>query len=177
MRKSRIHWLLTGVLALAPALVQASVNTAQPRPLEQRVRHELLMLPYYNVFDNLAFQVQGNRVILSGQVTQPVLKSDAEHVVASIPGVEGVTNRIEVLPLSGFDNQIRWAELRAIYGFPSLQRYGAPVNPSIHIIVRGGHVTLEGVVDNEADRNLAYIRANGVPGVFSVENNLRVATL
>jgi hyperosmotically inducible protein len=108
-------------------------------------------------------------------VVRPILKSDAENVVKRVEGVEHVVNRVEVLPLSGFDNSIRRRETRAIYGFPSLQRYGLGTQPSIHIIVNNGHVTLTGIVDNQADKNVAYIQANSVPGVFSVTNNLRVA--
>jgi hyperosmotically inducible protein len=118
--------------------------------------------------------VQGNKVILFGEVVRPVLKDDAASVVKRIAGVQEVDNRIAVLPVSLFDNQIRRAELREIYSYPSLQRYGLGTLPSIHIIVNNGHVTLEGAVDNQIDRNLAGIRANSVPNVFSVTNNLRV---
>jgi hyperosmotically inducible protein len=114
-------------------------------------------------------------VILTGDVTQPVLKSDAEHAVKRIPGVTNVVNNIRVLPLSPFDNQTRRAVYRSVFSFGSLYRYAMGANPSIHIIVDNGHVTLKGVVDNEGDKSLAYIRANGVPGVFSVTNELRVA--
>src|SRR6202035_1378889 len=140
-----------------------------------KVRHELLMLPYYGVFDDIAFRVDGGTVTLMGEVTRPTLKSDAENVVKRIEGVTNVVNQIEVLPLSPMDNQIRMAEYRAIYGDPVLStRYGYRALPSIHIIVKNGQVTLVGVVANEADRNLVNIRANGVPGVFSVTNNLQV---
>ncbi len=171
--KVRFQWVLAGVAALMPALVLGSVRT-ETAPLEQRVRHELVMLPYYNVFDNLAFRVEGGRVVLSGQVVRPTLKSDAERVVRAIPGVERVVNNIEVLPLSPNDDRIRLALLRAVYWQPSLSRYGLGTQPSIHIIVKNGHVTLEGVVNNTADRNIAGLQANGVSGVFSVTNNLRV---
>ena len=142
--------------------------------LAKEVRHELVMLPYYSVFDNLAFQVNGDKVILLGQVTRPTLKSDAEGVVKGIEGVASVTNKIEVLPLSPMDDQLRRALFRAIYSEAGLQRYGNMAVPSIHIIVSNGNVTLEGVVDNEMDKNLANIRANQVPNVFSVKNNLVV---
>jgi len=132
------------------------------------------MLPYYGVFDNLAYSVNGYNVTLMGQVTRPTLKSDAERVVKDIEGVESVTNNIEVLPLSPNDDRIRMAEYRAIYGDTALSRYGLNAVPPIHIIVKNGQVTLEGVVANEGDRNIANIRANGVPGVFGVTNNLRV---
>jgi len=132
------------------------------------------MLPYYGVFDNLAYRVDGNNVTLLGQVRDPVLKSDAENVVKRIEGVGKVDNKIEVLPLSSFDNQTRMAEFRAIYGYPGLDRYGMQSVPSIHIIVSNGHVSLEGVVDSQADKDLAGMRANTVAGVFSVQNNLQV---
>src|SRR5258708_5753041 len=142
--------------------------------LAKEVRHELVMLPYYNVFDNLAFKVDGSTVTLLGQVTRPTLKSDAERVVKSIEGVDRVINNIQVLPLSPNDDRIRMAVYRAIYSQPALQRYGMQAVPPIHIIVDNGNVTLEGVVASEADKNIANLQANGVPGVFSVKNNLRV---
>lgn len=155
------------------ALGSAQSNRGQDRIVKE-VRHELVMLPYYNVFDNLAFKVDGSTVTLMGQVTRPTLKSDAERVVKGIEGVEKVVNNIEVLPVSPNDERIRLAVYRAIYGQPGLQRYGLQAVPPIHIIVKNGNVTLEGVVANEADKNIANVQANGVPGVFSVKNNLRV---
>jgi hyperosmotically inducible periplasmic protein len=148
----------------------------QAKDLNDAVRHELVMLPYFNIFDNLAFRVDdGGVVTLLGDVTQPVLKTDAERAVKKIPGVTQVVDEIKVLPLSPMDNRIRFAEYRAIFGFGGLYRYAMGTNPSIRIIVENGHVTLVGVVDNQADKNMAGIRANGVPGVFSVTNDLRVA--
>ena len=145
--------------------------------LTQEVRHQLVMLPYYTIFDDLAFHVTGSTVTLLGQVTNPTLKSDAENVVKHIEGVTQVNNQIQVLPLSPMDWQIRRAEFRAIYGDPQIgDRYGHQALPSIHIIVNNGHVKLEGVVANQADKNLIGIRANSVPNVFSVENNLQVAS-
>jgi hyperosmotically inducible protein len=132
------------------------------------------MLPYYGVFDDLGYRVDGNTVTLFGDVTRPTLKSDAENVVKRIEGVDRVVNNINVLPPSPQDDQIRLATYRAIYGFPSLNRYALSAVPSIHIIVSGGRVTLTGVVANEGDKNTAGIQANGVPGVFSVTNNLQV---
>ncbi len=173
--KRKIGLVLAGALIAAPVFLQASTRP-ETKDLEERVRHELLMLPYYNVFDNLSFQVDGERVVLLGEVTRPTLKSEAEHVVRSIPGVEGVTNKIQVLPLSPYDDRVRLAVLRAVYTQPPLERYGLGTQPSIRIIVKNGRVTLEGVVNNETDRNVASLRANGVPGVFSVTNHLRVAT-
>lgn len=142
--------------------------------MAQEVRHQLVLLPFYSVFDNLEYKIDGSEVTLLGQVTQPTVKIDAENAVKGIEGITKVINNIEVLPVSPMDDQIRRAEFRAIYGEPALHRYAfGPVAP-IHIIVKGGHVTLEGVVDNQGDKNLVFIRANGVPGVFSVTNNLRV---
>jgi hyperosmotically inducible protein len=132
------------------------------------------MLPYYGVFDNLAYRVNGSTVELYGQVTRPTLKTDAERVVRQIEGVDKVINNIEVLPLSPNDDRIRLAAYRAIYGHTALQRYGLQAVPPIHIIVKNGNLTLEGVVASEMDRNIADIQAKAVPGVFSVTNNLRV---
>lgn len=149
-------------------------TSAPEQGLGDQVRHQLVMLPFFNVFDDLNYTVDGGVVTLSGAVTQPVVKDDAARVVKKIPGVVQVVNDIRVLPLSSFDNHIRFAEYRAIFGFSDLYRYALGANPSIHIIVDNGHVTLTGVVSSQADKNMAYIRANGVPGVFSVTNNLRV---
>ncbi len=150
-------------------------DPAQARQrLERLVRHELVMLPYYSVFDNLAFKVEGSRVELLGQVNRPTLKSDSERVVKNIEGVKGVTNNIEVLPVSPNDDRIRLAVYRAIYGHTALQRYALQAVPPIHIIVKNGSLTLEGVVANKLDNNVANIQANSVSGVFSVTNNLRV---
>lgn len=171
-------------LAAAGAGAAASQSKAtRPRPrdsgkyeawLEKEVRHELVLLPYYSVFDNLAFKVQDDRVILMGQVVRPTLRSDAEAQVRKIEGVASVVNQIEVLPLSPNDDRLRRQVFRAIYSNPVLERYALQAVPPIHIIVKGGNVTLEGVVASEADRNIANIRANGVPGVFSVTNHLQV---
>ncbi len=157
---------------------QSGDNPAGPganSKIAREVRHELVMLPYYTVFDNLAYQVNGSTVTLLGQVSRPVLKSDAENVVKKIDGVTKVVNNIEVLPTSPMDDQIRRAEFRAIYGDAVLSKYAWGAVPPIHIIVANGHVTLEGVVDNESDKNVATIRAKSVPNVFSVQNNLRVS--
>jgi hyperosmotically inducible protein len=166
------------VLALAvltistSTLVQAATTS---RTLPEAVRHELVMLPYYNVFDHLAYKIDGDTVTLYGQVTRPTLKTDAERVVRSIEGVEAVKNEIEVLPLSSFDDRVRLAVYRTLYSQPSLSRYSWGAVPAIHIIVKNGNVTLTGVVANEGDRNIANIMANSVSGVFSVTNNLVVA--
>ena len=128
------------------------------------------------MFDNLGYKIEGSKVTLVGQVVRPTLKSDAENVVKRVEGVSSVDNQIEVLPVSPMDDQIRRAVYRAIYGDAGLSRYGFQAVPSIHIIVKNGNVTLEGVTDSEADKNLANMRANGVPNVFSVKNNLVVAS-
>jgi hyperosmotically inducible protein len=142
--------------------------------LEGKVRHELLMLPYFNVFDDLSFRVDNGTVTLFGKVTDPVVKRDAASAIKHLEGVARVENQIEVLPLSPFDNRVRLQTYRAIYGYGPLQRYGLGTQPPIRILVKNGHVTLAGIVATEADRNLAFIRANGVPGVFSVTNDLRI---
>jgi len=141
--------------------------------LAREVRHQLITLPYYGVFDDLAFRLDGSTVTLLGAVTQRVLKSDAENAVKRITGVSRVINNIELLPLSPMDNQIRAAVYRAIYGDPVLSdRYGFRAVPSIHILVKSGNVVLEGVVANAMDKNIAGVRADGVPGVFFVTNDL-----
>jgi hyperosmotically inducible protein len=141
--------------------------------LVKEVRHELVTLPYYGVFDNLSYRVDGSKVTLFGQVRDPVLKDQAGKAVKSIEGVSAVDNQIEVLPASGMDDATRMAVYRAIYSKPTLQRYQLGAVPPIHIIVKNGNVTLEGVVANEMDKNVAGIAANGVSGVFKVTNNLR----
>ncbi|MEO7144921.1 MAG: BON domain-containing protein [Bryobacteraceae bacterium] len=167
--------LVAGVLFAMPAFLEASANTGGTEAgISKAVRHEILMLPYYGIFDDLSYRVDGNTVTLYGQVAWPTLKSDAGNVVKHIEGVTRVVNNVEVLPLSPFDTRIRFATARAIYGFPTLNRYAMGTHPPIHIIVKNGHVTLEGFVDNQSDKNVAGIRANGVFGVFSVTNNLQV---
>jgi|SRR5215467_9568287 len=161
--------------ALSFSVQNAMASERGMERIEKQVRHELNMLPYVNTFDYLAFTVNAdNSVTLTGDVTNPVVKSDAGNVVKRIEGVEHVNNQIQVLPLSFMDNGLRVRLFRTIYGYPMLQKYALGVNKPIRIIVANGHVTLMGVVDSEADRNVAAIRANGVPGVFSVDNQLRV---
>lgn len=185
---------LAVVLMLTPAVWQstpdsASVQTSQAgsssssSQLSQRgidrivkeVHHELVLLPFYGVFDNLAYKVDGDgTVTLLGQVARPVLKSDAENSVKRIEGVERVVNNIEALPTSPFDDRIRRDTYRAIYGNEVLSQYSLRAVPPIHIIVKGGHVALEGVVARAMEKQVAGVQANSVSGVFSVENNLRV---
>jgi len=174
---------LTGLLLLSPALAEKKDHndafvTGEPGEarIAREVRHQLLMLPYYGVFDDLAFRVNGSQVTLLGAVVRPVLKSDAENVVKRIEGVTQVINEIKVLPPSPMDNQIRRAEYRAIYGDPALStRYGFRAILPIHIIVENGNVTLEGVVASEADKTLVNLRAKGVSNVFAVTDNLVVS--
>ena len=171
LRTPLVAILLSTSLA-APA--QREVSPKAVERIQKEVRHELVMLPFLTVFDNLTYKVDGYNVTLMGQVTNPALKSDAGNVVKRIEGVEKVDNQIEVLPVSPMDDRLRRRLYRAIYGYPTLQRYAMPVIEPIRIIVKNGHVTLEGVVDSEADKNLVGIRARGVPGIFSVDNNLAV---
>ena len=175
----KVRTLVLGLGMMASALSfsarSAMASTPANVAIEKQVRHELNMLPYVNVFDYMAFTVDENGdVTLSGEVTNPVLRSDAANVVKRIQGVEHVDNQIQVLPVSFFDNGLRVRLFRTIYGYPALQRYDLGVNKSIRIIVDNGHVTLMGVVDSQMDKNIAGIRANGVPGVFSVDNQLKV---
>ena len=173
MRKPFRHIALTIALGLA-ALPAAAQSIESLTPIERQVRHELVTMPYYGVFDNLNFQVDGNRVVLSGQTVRPTIKTSAERRVASLEGITEVDNRIEVLPVSGYDDRLRRRVARALYTNPVLDRYALRAVPGIHIIVKNGRVTLEGVVNREAEKHVAYLEANGVSGVFEVTNNLRV---
>jgi hyperosmotically inducible periplasmic protein len=166
--------------------VQTPNNAAQPdtsgqimspeslAKLTNKVRHELVMLPYYGVYDNLYFRIDGRTVTLMGQTPNPSTKSSAENVVKRIEGVDKVVNQIEVLPPSPADDRIRRATYRAIYSYGPLFKYSHSPVPPIHIIVRNGRVTLEGIVDNESDKQIAGMQANQVPGTFQITNNLRV---
>jgi hyperosmotically inducible protein len=153
-----------------------SVTSPEVSRLSKQVRHELVTLPWYGAFDNLEYQVNGSEVILSGQVVSEhaQTKYDAQNAVKRIEGVTKVVNNIEVLPPLPFDNQIRRAEYRAIFSQSTLGGYSMGAIPQIRIVVNGGHVTLEGTVMNEMDRNIAGLVANSVPNVFSVTNNLRI---
>ena len=173
-----VAFVIFFALAVSAASVGASPRVESGQALERqqiskRVRKELVTLPYYGVFDNLAYEIEGGTVTLYGQVVRPSTRSDAARRVAKIGGVERVVNKIEVLPLSGFDDQIRRDAYRSIFNTSSLYRYALGSNPSIHIVVNRGHLTLEGVVGTRGDRQLAEFAARGVPGVFSVTNNLR----
>src|SRR5882724_5711793 len=172
MRIVLLTMLIQPVLAPGPLGAQQGMNNQRGARnsdewLKKEVRHELLTLPWYSVFDNLAY----GEVNLYGQVVQPTLKSDAENAVKHIEGVEKVDNQIEVLPPSPMDDRLRLRLFHDIYGEAALQRYALGVQKPIRIIVKNGRVTLEGVVDNDGDKNLAGIRANAVPGIFAVTNN------
>ena len=170
----RFALFLLAASLTVPAAMEA--KTTKPVTLQEAVRHHLAMMPRYSIFDNLAFQVDGSSVTLTGQVTDPIVKEDAMYTARHVEGVTNVVNNIEVLPLSPTDDSLRIAVYRAIYGAPSLSaRYGFTGAPSIHIVVKNGVVRLEGVVANNMDRAVAGIRAQGVFGVFQVENNLKVS--
>ncbi len=177
--KLRFHWVCICALTLATVCVAQNDQRGQPTPkseerITREVRHELLMLPYFGVFDNIAYKVDDGTVTLLGQVVRPSLKSDAENAVKHIEGVDKVDNQIEVLPPSSQDDRLRLELFRAIYQYPALQKYELGVQKPIRIIVKSGRVWLEGVVDSDSDKNLAGLRANTVPGIFSVTNNLKV---
>ena len=182
--KKEMRTIMKKMLALvATVLIATSAAVAAPKTVDgneqsyqqisRKVRKELVTLPYFGVFDNLAYKIEGDTVTLYGQVVRPSTRKDAERRVAKIAGVQRVVNEIEVLPLSSFDDSVRISTYRALARTGGLYRYLMGTNPSIRIIVNRGNVTLEGVVANEGDRNLANIVANGVPGAFSVKNNLR----
>ncbi|HEX5733771.1 MAG TPA: BON domain-containing protein [Blastocatellia bacterium] len=169
---------LVMVIALATSVVVAAPSNSgangSDEVVAKQIRKKLVTLPYYGVFDNLGFEIEGSTVTLYGQVVRPSTRKDAERRVSKIEGIERVINNIEVLPLSAFDDRIRVRTLRAVARTGGLFRYFQGANPSIHIIVNRGRVTLEGVVSGKMDSRLAYIAARGVPEVFSVTNNLRV---
>jgi hyperosmotically inducible protein len=175
---TKVTLLAAGFLLLGAGMAMAQETARMPlgdAHLIKEVRHELVTLPYYGVFDDLAYRVDGNNVTLFGVVTRPTLKSDAESAVKRIEGVGQVVNEIKVLPPSPMDDQLRRAEFRAIYGQGQLAtRYAYQAVPSIHILVDNGHVTLTGVVGNDMDKNIAGIQAKEVPNVFSVQNDLRI---
>jgi hyperosmotically inducible periplasmic protein len=163
-----------GGMRAQPQAPPARNSAHSDEVIKREVGHELALLPWYSVFDNLSYSVSGYKVTLMGQVVRPSLKDDAEAAVKHIEGVESVDDQIEVLPLSSNDDQIRRAEFRAIYSKPTLQRYAEGNVQQIHIIVKNGNVTLEGAVASQADKDAANIYANTVPGVFSVTNHLQV---
>lgn len=174
--KSQLLMIIAALVVSAVSVTEvlgATPSSPSQARITKQVRHELVTLPYYGVFDNLAFKIDGNTVTLYGQVVRSVTRSEAQQRVARIAGVARVVNDIQVLPLSSMDTAIRQRTYRAIARTAGLNRYLMGTNPSIHIVVGHGQVTLEGVVANNADRQLAFMAANQVSGVFSVKNNLR----
>ncbi|HXD30327.1 MAG TPA: BON domain-containing protein [Pyrinomonadaceae bacterium] len=168
-----------GSLASANAAVRSNDATVGQRAyntarISKQVRKKLVTLPYYGVFDNLAYRIDGGTVTLYGQVVRSSTKSDAGRSVARVEGVSRVVNNIEVLPLSSFDDSLRVRTLRALQRAGGLHRYFMGANPSLHIVVNRGHVTLAGVVSSNFDRQLAYMTARQVSGSFSVSNQLRL---
>jgi BON domain-containing protein len=166
---------LAAALLSAPVISMADVNRdPSADKLAKNVRHELNMLPFFSVFDYVSFHMDGTKVVLTGEVSRPSLKLDAQRAVKAVEGVTAVENRIEALPTSTFDDQIRRAELRAIYGNSVLSRYGMSPYGPIRIIVQNGNVTLKGSVSSQMDKNIAGLQAGTVFGVFSVTNELNV---
>ncbi|HEY0099881.1 MAG TPA: BON domain-containing protein [Pyrinomonadaceae bacterium] len=165
--------LVVSTVSVGASPLAESDQALEHQQVSKRVRKELVTLPYYGVFDNLAYEVEGGTVTLHGQVVRPSTRSDAARRVAKIKGVERVVNNIEVLPLSSFDDRIRLQAYRSIFNTGGLYRYAMGTNPSIHIVVNRGHLTLEGVVSSRMDKQLAEFAARNVFGVFSVTNNLR----
>jgi hyperosmotically inducible protein len=159
-----------------PKVTTKSANGQMTMMIADEVRHRLVMLPYYGVFDWLECEIKpDNSAVLRGEVTRPSTKSDAEAELRKIEGVTKVTNQIEVLPVSTSDDQIRLAVYRSIFKYEGpMFRYALQSVPPIHIIVNNGRVTLKGIVDNDGDRQLAYTAANNVSGVFEVKNELTV---
>lgn len=168
---------LLGSVLFVTSLATAASNVGELRPVENRIRQELVRMPFLSLYDNLSFTVDeyGN-VTLRGETIRPTIRTDAENLVRKVEGVAAVENRIEVLPLSPYDNGLRLRVARAVYGAPALNRYLLHPNPPIRIIVKDGNVTLKGVVANDADRTIAGIQASSVAGAFSVANELRVET-
>jgi hyperosmotically inducible periplasmic protein len=181
-RRSLSALLSVGFLAMAgmifnsPTALAGTSISPDVSAINSQVHRKLAELPWYGVFDNLAYQVNGTEVILSGQLVSEhdTTKSQAVNAVKRIPGVTNVVDNIEVLPVSMFDDQIRRAEYRSVFSKSDLGRYTMGPIPQVHIIVRNGHVFLEGVVMNQMDKTVAEIAAKTVGGVFSVTNNLKI---
>ena len=174
MKKLLAAPFLMALMFMAVPSFAHPTSAAATEKMSKQIRKELVTLPFFSVFDNLSFKVEEGTVTLYGQVSRPTLRKDAQRVVERITGVEEVVNQIEVLPLSNFDDRIRLATYRAIYRQPGLDRLSLMAVPPIHIVVKNGNVTLEGVVNNQGDSTRAYLAANGVSNVFSVKNNLRI---
>lgn len=176
MMKRPITGLILSAVLMATQIGFAAGRTLEPAgtKIEQQIRRALVSLPFYSLFDSFSFRVDGDTVTLIGKVTRPGLKSEAENVVKNIEGVTVVNNKIDVLPLSPFDDQLRWSLYRAIYGHTVLQPLSIRAFPPIHILVENGNVTLEGAVATSLEKTIAGLQANSVLGVFSVTNNLSV---
>jgi osmotically-inducible protein OsmY len=191
------HVAIAVTAALMVASVGASAQTLSARETTQSVQRALERLPYYGVFDFMAFNVERGTVTLTGYAYHGSLRSAAESATRRVAGVDEIANRVELLPASQNDDRIRWATFYRIYTDAFLSRY-APGGPdqirrdlydsrrfpgmhqplgmyAIHIVVRNGHTTLFGVVDNAGDRQIAEMRAREVTGVFSIENEIEVA--
>jgi hyperosmotically inducible periplasmic protein len=168
------HFLILGGLLIAvwPGMTAQGFEDGSPNRIAQEVRHQIVTLPGYRVFDYLAYRIDGSKVTILGQVTTPLLKSAAEKAVKSIEGVTSVDNEIEVLGLSPMDDLVRFAVYQAIYSRAPLQKYQMDAVPPIHIVVKDGNVTLEGGVNSEGDKDLAGLAAKGVSGVLKLTNNL-----
>jgi hyperosmotically inducible protein len=179
MKSKLLGQALIASMLLAGTVLGADKNSPNlPRTdadISKSVQHNLLTYPYYSIWDDISYKVENGRVSLYGAVTQPIKKSDIQNIVAKLPGVEGVQDNIEVLPLSDNDNLLRRQIAASIYRFPSLSRYGMGTHPSIHIIVDNGHVTLTGVVDTQADKDVAGVRASAAGLSFGpIVNSLQV---
>jgi hyperosmotically inducible protein len=187
--KKCVGWFLAGVMSVGVSGIgfaqnsggssdgNAQVGTGSQRlqdRISREVFHELVMLPQLTIFDNLQYKVDGSKVTLMGQVENAILKDSAEKAVKRIEGVDAVNDQIEILPPSPNDDRIRQQVARTIFNDERLFRYSMGSVPPIHIIVKNGHVALEGVVNSQADKDAAELRAKSVPGVFSVENHLQV---
>ncbi len=176
MRHTILNKLMIAVALAGVGIAGATSNTGySDAEIAKRLTHEIRMYPWYTIFDNISFRVNEGAVELAGQVNEPYKKADLGRIAQRVPGVASVSNDLEVLPLSPMDNQLRWQVARAIYRDPVLSQYALQPVPPIHIIVDNGHVTLEGVVSTEMEKNVAGLRANGAGLSFGqVTNNLRV---
>lgn len=176
MRHTILNKLMIVAALAGVGIAGAASNTSySDADIAAKLTHEIRMYPWYTIFDNISFRVNEGAIELTGAVSEPYKKADLGRIAQRVPGVSSVTNELEVLPLSPMDNQLRFQVARAIYRDPVLSRYGLQVIPPIHIIVDNGHVTLEGVVSTEMEKNVAGIRANGAGLSFGqVTNNLRV---
>lgn len=174
-RLRRLLVLAAGSMLVWSGAWAQGVKDSSQSAIAREVAHELIRLPYYEVFDNLTFRVNGSTVTLLGQVTRASLKSDAERTVKRIKGIQRVDNQIEILPLSATDGQIRLAAYTATYGQLLLNQYEVRAVPPVHIVVKNGNVTLEGAVDTDMDKTTFFTAVSAVSGVVSVTDHLKVA--